>query len=107
FSPEKEWNEYFRSSGRLNRFPINDPELDRLIEAQNNEFDENKRKQMWIDIQRVMLKNLHVIPTIIYTNYLIWQPWVNGWVDNFAGQASNVDWGQTWLDVAKVPSGRS
>ena len=107
FSPEKEWNEYFRSGGRLNRFPINDRELDRLIEAQNTEFDEAKRKQMWIDLQRVMLKNLFVIPTIIYTNYLIWQPWVNGWVDNFAGQASNVDWGQTWLDVAKVPPGRS
>ncbi|MBI2912184.1 MAG: ABC transporter substrate-binding protein [Chloroflexi bacterium] len=107
FSPEKEWNEFFRSGGRLNQFPISDPELDRLIEEQNSEFDEAKRKQMWIDIQRVLLKNQYVVPTITYTNYLIWQSWVGGWVDNFAGQASNLDWGQTWLYPDKVPPGRS
>ncbi len=107
FSPEKEWNEFLRSGGRLNQFPIKDPDLDRLIEVQNSEFDEAKRKQMWIDIQRVLLRNLYLIPTITYTNYLIWQPWVGGWVDNYAGQASNLDWGQTWLYPDKVPPGRS
>ena len=107
FAPEKEWNEFLRSGGRLNQFPINDPELDRLILGQNTEFDEGRRKQMWIDIQRLLLKNLYVIPLITNTNYLIWQPWLGGWVDNFAGQPSNLDWSQAWLDVAKVPPGRS
>jgi len=107
FSPEAEWNEFFRSAGNLNRFPINDPELDRLIDAQNSEFDEARRKQMWLDIQRTLLKNHYVVPTIQYSQYLIWQPWVGGWVDNFGGATSNMDWGQTWLYADKVPPGRS
>ena len=107
FSPEREWNEFYRSGGRLNRFPISDPELDRLIEGQNREFDEKKRQQMWIDIQRLMLRSVYIIPTIQFTNYLIWQPWVGGWVDNFAGQPNNVEWGRSWLYPDKVPPGRS
>ena len=107
FAAEREWNEFYRSGGRLNQSPIADPELDRLIEAQNQEFDVAKRQKLWIDLQRLMLKNLYNIPTITFTNYQVWQPWAGGWVDNFAGQAHNMDWGQTWLDLAKVPPGRS
>ncbi len=106
-APERSWQRDYHSKGSKNVRPINDPELDRLIEGQAREFDENKRKQLILDIQRLLLKELYIAPLITYPGYLLWQPYVHGWIDNQAGQAATMDWSQLWLSVGDLPKDRS
>jgi len=106
-APERDWFLLYHSKGKSNASPIRDPELDRLIDAQAMEFDPAKRRQLFLDIQRLLVRQMYVIPFVTYSSYLMWQPYVNGWVDNQAGITSNMDWGQLWLDQATVPKDRS
>jgi len=100
------WRETLHSSGAENKMPIRDPELDRLIEAQATELDQTKRKQMMLDIQRLLLRQAYVIPLITHSAYFLWQPYVHGWVDNQAAMAGSLDWGQVWVEGDRVPKGR-
>lgn len=46
---------YFHSAGTKNTFPLRDADLDKLIESQRTELDENKRRQIGYEIQRRLL----------------------------------------------------
>jgi peptide/nickel transport system substrate-binding protein len=94
------WRQQIHSGATLNRMPLNDPELDRLIDSQAREFDPAKRAQTILDLQRLLLRQTYVIPTITLVGYLMWQPYVHGWVDNQAANIGNLDWAQLWLDGA-------
>lgn len=100
------WRENLHSAGADNRMPIRDPELDRLIEGQATEMDPAKRKQMVLDIQRLLLRQAYVVPLITHSAYFLWQPYVHGWVDNQAAMAGSLDWGQVWVEPDRVPKGR-
>jgi len=106
FAPERDWNNFAYSKGSGNSFGINDPELDRLIEAQAAELDVKKRQQLFVSIQRLMLDKMYVIPTLSHVGFTLWQPYVHGWVDNYAGQAANQEWSRLWVDVKDVPKDR-
>lgn len=93
------WNLLFHSSGRQNRMPIRDAELDRLIEAQGREFEATKRRQLVVDLQRLLLREMYVVPLITHAALLLWHPYVNGWVDNQAANVGNLDWSQLWLSA--------
>jgi ABC-type transport system substrate-binding protein len=80
--------------------------LDRLIDLQARELDEEKRRQMWLQLQRLLLDKVYVIPTITQVGFIAYQPYVHGWGDNRAGQAVNQSWEDTWMEVGKVPPGR-
>ena len=105
-SSERDWALHFQSKGTLNKRPIQDPELDRLIEAQGQEFDEGKRAELIRQMQRLLLREMYVVPLITFPGYLLVQPYVQGWVDNQAANVANVDWAQAWLKVADVPKDR-
>ncbi len=105
FLPAEEWRNILHSNGNLNP-GINDPDLDRIIGSFLTETDESKQKQLALQVQRLLLDKNYTIPTITQKGFLIWQPFVHGWVDNRAGQAVNKGWSQTWVDVDKLPPGR-
>jgi peptide/nickel transport system substrate-binding protein len=46
---------YFHSTGSKNSFRLNDPDLDKLLDAQRTEFDYEKRKDLGYRIQRYLL----------------------------------------------------
>ncbi len=100
------WRQQIHSGAVLNQMPIRDPELDRLIDAQAREFEPAKRAQIIQELQRLLIRQAYVIPTITLVGYVLWQPYVYGWVDNQAANVSNLDWGQVWLDQALVPKDR-
>lgn len=47
---------YFHSTGTKNTFPLRDPDMDSLIEAQRLELDEDARREIGYDIQRRLLQ---------------------------------------------------
>ena len=46
---------YFKTGGPKNSFGVSDPELDKLLDAQRREFDEEKRREIGFQIQRYIL----------------------------------------------------
>ncbi len=46
---------YFRSGGPKNSFGVSDPEIDKLLDAQRAEFDEDARREIGYQIQRYLL----------------------------------------------------
>ncbi len=101
-----EWLAGWHSSGVSNTTGLRDPELDRLIESQVREFDETKRTRTIQEVQRLLLRQVYVIPTITFAGYRLQQPWVYGWVENAGALPNNPDWAQAWLDVAQAPANR-
>jgi peptide/nickel transport system substrate-binding protein len=49
---------YFHSTGPKNSFNLSDPTLDQMLEAQREEFDQERRQQLVYDIQRYLLDNV-------------------------------------------------
>ena len=105
-APEN-WQPVLRSGGALNRMPLSDPELDRLIDAQSREFDPAKRAQQIQELQRLLLKQAYVAPTVTLIGFTLYQPYLRGWVDSQAANVRNQDWAQAWLDLAQLPKNRS
>ncbi len=106
FQPEPPWRQYLHSKGSLNTSPIRDADLDRLIDAQDRELDVAKRKQLFIEIQRLLLDQLYVVPSFSAGIYAVWQPYVHDYVFNMARQTYPLNWGDFWLDTGQLPSGR-
>ncbi len=106
-SSERDWGLHFHSKGTLNKRPIQDPELDRLLDAQGQEFDEGKRAEIIRQMQRLLIREMYVVPLITFPGYLLVQPYVQGWVDQQAANVTNLDWAQAWLKVADLPKDRS
>jgi len=100
------WRDWLHSKIGKGRTGLDDRELDRLIEAQGVEMDTEKRKGLWRAVQQRVLDNLYVVPLISQEGFIAYQPYVHGWGDNRAGQAVNLSWESTWLEVDKVPPGR-
>jgi ABC-type transport system substrate-binding protein len=46
---------YFKTGGPKNSFGVSDPELDKLLDAQRREFDEETRREIGYQIQRYIL----------------------------------------------------
>ncbi len=105
-APEN-WRPVLRSGGTLNRMPLADPELDRLIDAQAREFEPARRAQQIQELQRLLLKQAYVAPTVTLTGYTLYQPYIRGWVDSQAANVGNQDWAQAWLDLGQLPKDRN
>jgi peptide/nickel transport system substrate-binding protein len=100
------WQTRFRSGGFLNSMPINDPDLDRLIDAQAQEFDEEKRKALFLEVERLLAREVYIIPLTADPGYFVGQPYVHGWVDNEGANVTCADWAQTWFDQSQAPKSR-
>jgi peptide/nickel transport system substrate-binding protein len=100
------WLQRFHSGGFQNKMPVNDPEGDRLIDTQLQEFDVDKRKAICQDFERLLGREIYVIPLTADPAYLVLQPYVHGWVDGLALNVNDTDWGQTWFDQKSAPKSR-
>jgi peptide/nickel transport system substrate-binding protein len=49
---------YFHTDGPKNSFNLSDPALDQMLDAQREEFDQEKRRELVYDIQRYLLDNV-------------------------------------------------
>jgi peptide/nickel transport system substrate-binding protein len=101
------WQGRLRSGGFYNREPINDPELDRLIDAQGQEFDVAKRKDLFLQIQRLLAREVYVIALSAGPCYFVGQPYVHDWTDNYSLNCRCTDWSQLWFDQTTAPKGRT
>jgi peptide/nickel transport system substrate-binding protein len=101
------WQQVLHSGGFYNKMPINDAELDRLIDAQAQEFDESKRKAMFLQIEHLLLDNVYAIPLTSDPGYLVCQAYLHGWADNMTLNVDDEDWGGTWFDRSTAPKNRS
>jgi peptide/nickel transport system substrate-binding protein len=89
---------YFHSSGPKNSFNLSDPALDRMLDAQREEFDIGRRQQLGYEIQNYLLDTvvarLDWVAEIdrgmrwTYVKNLRRAPWFG---DNF-------QWADVWLD---------
>ena len=101
------WQQNFRSGGFYNKMPVNDPELDRLIDAQAQEFDQAKRKALFLQIEHLLLDQVYVIPLTSDPGYFVGQSYLHGWADNMTLNVDDEDWGGTWFDQRTAPKNRS
>ena len=86
----------YRSDGDRNVGHINDPELDRLIDAQGAEVkDPAKRSQLLQQVQRRILELMSVTPLALGSGASVWAPKAR-----FASPDGPLDtgWEQVWLD---------
>jgi len=99
---------YLHSKGALNNMPINDARLDELIDKQATSLDAGEQKRAALDMQRLLIEKLYVIPTIEVGAFQVWQPWVRNYIYNI-GTSEIVDQenaASMWLDVEKMPADR-
>jgi peptide/nickel transport system substrate-binding protein len=89
---------YFHSTGSRNSFNLSDPELDRMLEEQRQEFDSERRQQQVYDIQHYLLDK--VVARLDWvcdiTRGMLWpyvkNRWYSAWFGDTFQQADN------WLD---------
>jgi ABC-type transport system substrate-binding protein len=55
---------FFSPDNPLNNSNVNDPEINRMLDAQRKEFDVEKRKQIIWDIQRRNAEMMYYIPGV-------------------------------------------
>jgi peptide/nickel transport system substrate-binding protein len=72
------WDMYHSTSGR-NSCKVKDPNLDKLLEAQRRELDENKRLAMLKDIQYYLAEQMYICPIIAGPVYDVWYPYLKGY----------------------------
>lgn len=104
--PDRNLHSYFHSKGNLNTAPVRDSTIDRLIEAQSQELDVEKRKKIIQDFQKQMLDQLYHVPAIDLGFFAAWHPYVKHYVFNHGAQPYLVEPHSIWLDQKSAPSGR-
>lgn len=105
-TPVRVWRNWLHSKGALNKAGINDPQLDKLIEDQARELDVARRKQLWLDLQRLLLDKVYVIPTVEQANYAAWHPWVKNLRYSLSANITLPAAQDIWLDVDRMPADR-
>jgi len=78
---------------------VNDPELDKLFEAQGSEFDFAKRGQLFQQLEHRVLDQMHKAPVGTPNVYVLNQPWVYDWIDNRSSRQTVMNTPTIWVDV--------
>ena len=91
---------FMHSKGSRNTFGLADPNLDRILESIDVATSSADQKRLALELQRHLLDNLYLIPTIEFPAYEIQQPWVRGLVmhqsvGSFVDQVNSTT---TWFD---------
>jgi peptide/nickel transport system substrate-binding protein/glutathione transport system substrate-binding protein len=85
---------------------INNPDLDKLIEAQGGEFDYAKRGALFAQIERMILDNAYKAPISTPKAIRLSQPWLHDWVDNRSAHQVVMNPNAIWMNVEQAPSNR-
>ena len=75
--------------GGLNYVGVNDPELDALLDATNNETDPEKRQKAADDAQRVLVEKAYAVPLFTPTGYVATSSRLQGVVPETFGTSLN------------------
>lgn len=99
----------YHSKSPANSAAINDPELDRLIEATEATEATEQRKAGARAVQNLLLDKMYMIPTIETSFYPLSQPWVRNYMffhgtPHAAPYFLNSD---IWLDQQALPKARA
>jgi peptide/nickel transport system substrate-binding protein len=91
---------YFHTDAPKNSFNLSDPDLDRLLEAQREEFDYEQRRQLGLDIQEYLLdKTLARLDWIAAVGSVVFWPYVKNFVTSpWYGNAFHRT--DEWIDQA-------
>lgn len=85
---------------------INDPDLDRLIDAQTTEFDFSKRGAIFQQIERQILDNVYKAPISTPKSLQLSQPWVHDWAGNRSAIQVVMNPDAIWMSVEQAPANR-
>ena len=104
----KRQQEIMHSKGPFNKYGLNDPKLDELLDAQFTEMDLERRKRASIEMQRYLEEKLYVIPTVEVGTYQAWHPWVHDYWYNIGVSEilEAYSLAPLWLDVDQMPADR-
>jgi peptide/nickel transport system substrate-binding protein len=99
----------FHSKSPTNTGKINDPELDRLIEAYEATGDPEKRRAAVRSVQQLLLDKLYAIPTVETAFFPLSQPWVKRFNFGYGNPHAAPYWSasDTWIDVKRLPAARA
>ncbi len=76
------WLPLFRTGGLLNNGNFSNARFDELLEAADEELDNDKRIELYLEAQRVMLDQLPFAPMNYRVKNILVKPWVHGLVPN-------------------------
>lgn len=96
----------FHSKGASNYGQVNDPELDRLIEAAMGEPEREKRNQLFIQMQRIITDKVYYAPIVTLAQFVALQPWVYELFPSQSVSPELLDAARLWMDVNTMPEGR-
>lgn len=85
---------------------LNDPELDRLIDTQAQEFDSAKRGALFQQIERMILDKAYKAPVSSPTSIRLNQPWIHDWVDNRSARQTVMNPDAIWMSLDQAPANR-
>jgi len=77
-APDDIFSGYYRSGSSLNRWGINDPQMDRLVDKQRRSTDLNERRQIWRQIWDMDLDQVWYVDLPDTIQFNVMQPWVQG-----------------------------
>jgi peptide/nickel transport system substrate-binding protein len=85
---------------------VNDPDLDKLIDAQAVEFDFDKRGAIFQKIEHWILDKAYKAPISTPKLVRMNQPWVHDWVDSKNNRATVMNPDSIWMSVDEAPASR-
>ncbi len=85
---------------------LKDAKLDDLIARQDSELNEERRKQLFREIDRYVLDQAYHAPTVSGQYYGVWQPYLMGVYPGFSGQPWVYRTGDLWVDPRQAPAER-
>jgi len=88
----------FETGSPLNVDKYSNPEVDRLIKEQSTETDFAKRRAICQEIERILLRDVVVIPEGNASFPVSWWPYVKGFVIVESPYASHLQMERVWLD---------
>ncbi|MGQ4810183.1 hypothetical protein NKDENANG_03632 [Candidatus Entotheonellaceae bacterium PAL068K] len=74
------------------------PKFDELFKKQLSELDEEKRRQIIHDMERILLTDLPSVQVRWVAEGMAWWPWVKNWEDVDLAYYNNVTLEEVWLD---------
>lgn len=102
-----DYQQYYHSKGLYAGYGINDPELDQMITAAQEEFDDAKRLQLAHAIQRRIMDNVYSITTVERISFAGWQRWLKNYLYNPGAQVIPLYTPAiTYLDHSTLPDFR-
>ena len=99
--------QWYSVKGPANLHGIGNAELDKLIDQQAVTFNNEERKKLWHQMEKIVLDNVWAVPLTDNLQYNLVQPWVKGPMvltgDNTWQTTHTPLYATTWLDQKMLP----